>query len=77
MRVIHSGYDRTVPRCRVMPAEIERDIIEEDTDDKHDDQTTKEASNEKEKKEPNENTLGTEKEASNEDSKYTINKTLS
>ena len=30
VRVIHSGYDRTVPKCRVMPAEERQDIIDED-----------------------------------------------
>ena len=34
VRVIHSGYDRTVPKCRVIPAKARRDIVEECIDEK-------------------------------------------
>ena len=47
VRIIHAGYDRTVPTCRVMPFNDEKDIIEENdertidpisvVDDKHED----------------------------------------
>ena len=34
VRVIYSGYDRTVPKCRVIPAKARRDIVEEGLDEK-------------------------------------------
>ena len=30
VRIIHAGYDRTVPTCRVMPFEDEREVVEDD-----------------------------------------------
>ena len=33
VRIIHAGYDRTVPACRVMPFSDEKDIVEENEED--------------------------------------------
>ena len=30
VRVIHSGYDRTVPKCRVMPAKVTKYVVEDE-----------------------------------------------
>ena len=46
---IHSGHDKTVQKCRVMPAEPQKDIIQKDID-KDLDLHVKEATNEKQKK---------------------------
>ena len=36
VRLIHSGYDRTVPNCRVIPATSERTVIDNDEETKDD-----------------------------------------
>ena len=43
VRVIHSGYDRTVPKCRVMPTEVRKDVvIDEAADDEEADKDEEE-----------------------------------
>jgi hypothetical protein len=72
VRVIHSGYDRTVPKCRVMPAEAKRAIINEEVEKDLIEEVTKEAINEIENEKSDKvGTVGTEKEVSIEESKPT------
>ena len=56
VRVIDSGYNRTVPKCRVMPVEIKRDVVIDeaastDEEEQVEEETVNEVS-EEETKEP-------------------------
>ena len=37
VRIIHAGYDRTVPACRVIPYKRELEIVDDDTNNGHED----------------------------------------
>ena len=70
VRVIHSGYDRTVPKCRVMPAEENRDMIEKDVEEEAAENPVKEITKDGEKEESeDEENIETEKETTEEEVK--------